>query len=329
MTSLTMTRPTIPTAAAGSGVPYVGNGHYCYANSTSMLLASSGYTVSPSTIEVLSAVGLGAVWKESERLFFFGHTAPDVGVSRALDVLGFAYEERAYPGATTLPLDDLRAALTRGPVALGPLDIGHLTHMPGHRGGAGSDHYVLAYGIQGDDVLLHDPAGFPHALLPLADLDHAWRAERLKPRAPYRSWARPDRPSPPTDEQVRERALAWFREGYAPGHRAQAGDAGSGAWIAGIPALRAFTAGVRTGDQSKEAHGMMVGFLFPLGARRALDYASFFGPFRPDLAALKQEQAVLHGRCHSLAMRRDFPALAEALDALTETEAAFAAALLA
>ena len=45
---------------------------YCYANSTAMLLASAGETVSPRLIEVLSGVGLGAFQNRDGLPFFSG-----------------------------------------------------------------------------------------------------------------------------------------------------------------------------------------------------------------------------------------------------------------
>jgi NAD(P)-dependent dehydrogenase (short-subunit alcohol dehydrogenase family) len=70
--------------------PYVGNSHYCFANATAMLLASIGEHVSPSLIEALSGVGLGASWSDELGLIFFDASPPDVGISRALDLLGFS-----------------------------------------------------------------------------------------------------------------------------------------------------------------------------------------------------------------------------------------------
>lgn len=40
---------------------YIGNGHYCYSNSTVMFLSSIGENVSPQLVEVLTGVGLGAM----------------------------------------------------------------------------------------------------------------------------------------------------------------------------------------------------------------------------------------------------------------------------
>jgi hypothetical protein len=71
----------------------------------------------------------------------------------------------------------------------------------------------------------------------------------------------------------------------------------------------------------------MTHFLFQLAVRRALDFAAFFAPRRPDLATLKRDQAEQFGRCHVLAVRAAWPALADALDRVAETEAAIASAL--
>jgi hypothetical protein len=175
---------------------YVGNGAYCYANSTAMLLATIGEQVSPGLIEVLSGVGLGAETPPGSSELWFNNLVamPDYGISKALDILGFAYTERAHEDGATAPLDELRAALEEGAVVLGPVDMGYLRYVPGHQHAAGADHFVMAYAIDEQHVALHDPAGFPHVALPLADLALAWRAERVPyRRGAYRSWTQPRR----------------------------------------------------------------------------------------------------------------------------------------
>jgi hypothetical protein len=107
--------------------PYIGNSHYCYANATAMLLASVGEEVAPARVEVLSGVGLGALWLEDAQRLFSGLSAPDRGVSRALDLLGFAYTERAGRDGDPAPFDALREALAGSAVVLGPVDMGELT----------------------------------------------------------------------------------------------------------------------------------------------------------------------------------------------------------
>jgi len=53
-------------------VPYIGNGPYCYANATAMLLASIGENVPPSQIEVLT--GQGQSVAEAARMLNVGRT---------------------------------------------------------------------------------------------------------------------------------------------------------------------------------------------------------------------------------------------------------------
>lgn len=305
-------------------VTYVGNGAYCYANTTSMLLAPIGEAVSPALVEVLSGVGLGASWLPPAKLAFFGAVAPDVGVSKALDLLGFGYEEHSCADSDPLPLTDLRRALGEGPVALGPVDIGCLSYMPRARGPNGGDHFVLAYAVDEAEVHLHDPAGFPYVSLPFADLERAWRAEQVDyRRGAFRRWSAPHRRERLSDDERFGRALAWFAaiQGTAAAPAHQTGR------VAGPPAVRAYAAHVRTGEVTPAQAGHMTGFLFTLGAKRALDYAAFFEARRPDLATLKRRQAEHFGRAHTLAVRKQWLSLADTLEEVAELEEELAAAL--
>jgi hypothetical protein len=65
-----------------------------------------------------------------------------------------------------------------------------------------------------------------------------------------------------------------------------------------------------------------------LAARRALDYAAFFANRDDALAALKRAQAESFGRCHTLAVRQDWGALADTLERLAGVEHQFRAHLL-
>jgi hypothetical protein len=301
---------------------YVGNAAYCYANTTTMLLASVGESVSPSLVEVLTGVGLGASWDPSSRLAFFDSVAPDVGVSRALDLLGFDCQEQAGAARDPAPLDDLRRALAAGPVALGPIDMGDLSYIPWASQARGSDHFVLAYAIDAAELRLHDPAGFPHASLPLTDLEPAWRAERIPyRRGAFRRWFAPRRRERVPADELFARALASFRATAADRPVA------TGVRSTGPSAIRAFAAHLRAGPVTPDLDDHMTHFLFSLAARRALDYASFFEPRRADLAALKRRQAEQFGRCHVLAVRKEWPSLADALEPVAAIELQIARAL--
>jgi len=153
---------------------------YCYANSTAMLLASIGETVSPRLIEALSGVGLGAFQTPNGLPFFSGFAGlPDKGISAALEMLGFSFEETSCDQAELDPIDQLPALLERSAVILGPLDMQHLVYNPLRPLFPGVDHFVLALGVEGERIRLHDPAGFAHALIDRENLKAAWRADTI------------------------------------------------------------------------------------------------------------------------------------------------------
>jgi hypothetical protein len=301
-------------------VPYSGNGPYCYANATAMLLASIGETILPSRIEVLTGVGLSAFWMPGANLIFFSGTAPDVGVSQALQILGFEYTEKASQEGDPPPFEELGATLQVSPAVLGPLDMGYLHYLPFHEDTAGSDHYVLAYDMDEQEVHLHDPEGFPHVSLPRDQLDLAWKAKRIGyRRGSYRHWASPKRVRRPTEEEIYDGALDFFKTCY---HNAD--DLGTQLnWPIGHEAILACAEYVRGGQVSSQETGHMVGFAFRLGARRALDFATLFDFRDAALATMKRTQARLFGRCHTLAVRKDWASLAAALEQLANVEEAF------
>ena len=175
----------------GPATGYIGNAHYCYANTTAMLLASIGERVSPGLVEVLTGMGLGAAWLGGGELIFFSSSVPDLGITRALGLLGFEAVERAYGDDDPPALAELCAALASGPAILGPVDIGLLLYQPGKGRANGIDHFVLAYAMDDAEVHLHDPAGYPRVSLTLPDLVAAWRAEKVGyGRALLRGWSR-------------------------------------------------------------------------------------------------------------------------------------------
>lgn len=88
---------------------YIGNGPYCYSNSTAMLLESIGEHVEPRLIEVLSGVGLGAfMFKDQGLLFLSGLVStPDNGISSSLRLLGFQFSEESETNDTVIPIQSL------------------------------------------------------------------------------------------------------------------------------------------------------------------------------------------------------------------------------
>ncbi len=308
---------------------YQGNVPYCYANSVSMLLSSVGETVSPSLIESLTGMGLGAQWRPQENIIFFDMSTTDRGINMALDLLGFTYDEHAYAADAALPVDDLRSTLASGPAVIGPLDMGCLSYIPGHKFMHGSDHYVLALSVESGALRVHDPAGWPHALLPLDDLECAWRAEAIAyRRGAFRYWSSPARQTRPIKQELYDSALADFRTLYGNARHGNASALAS-ASATGAEAILAAADVIAADDPPKGLISHLEGFALRLGARRALDLADFLRIGDDTLANIKDTQAQLFGQAHTEAARRDYAALAATLRILAKTEQEFESALIA
>jgi hypothetical protein len=306
---------------------YQGNGAYCYANSASMLIReAAGEHFSPSYMEVLTGFALGASLERNDMLFFDNCTSsPDRALGNAFELLGFQVTEQVYGDNDPVPIDELGALLGKGPVLLGPLDMGHLTYNPNYRHLGGSDHYVLALEMNENEVLVHDPAGFPYAWLPLERLEPAWRADGIAwSSGTFRYWAGPKRIAHPTEEQIYERALRLFKSVY----EAQRKAARSGDRLFGADAITAKAEHIRAGQVRPEEKGHFVYFAFPLGARRANDFACFFKGRDGLLARLKEKQARLLGQCQSFAVLENWKEVYAALGWLADVEQEFEAAVL-
>lgn len=307
--------------------PYIGNGAYCYANSTAMLLSAIGENISPSKIEVLSGVGLGAfIQKESNLIFFSNLTGlPDAGISKALEILGFSYKERASQEAEPAPFEELKNDLAKSPAVLGPVDMGYLDYDPDYQHHAGIDHYVLAFNLDDEEVHLHDPAGFPYVSLSLNQLKLAWKAEHISYRRDfYRYWTALERVENPTEEEIYARTVQFLKFVYQESEK----KANNEKWIIGREAILFCADRIKNEKSSQEEIGHLTHFALPLGAKRALDFVSFFGFHDTDLYILKHKQARLFGKCHTLATKRAWPSLSDSLRELANTEEEFRYGLL-
>ena len=304
---------------------YVGNGPYCYANSAAMLLDSVGEAVEPRLLEVLSGVGLGAFWlAESQTLFLSGWASmPDVGVSRAFGLLGFEVAEEAESDGAPMPAEALARQLDNGPVLLGPLDMGELPYHPESRGANGVDHYVLALGVEDNEVVVHDPEGFPAVPIAIEALDRAWKAE-LVPfrRGSYRRWHSPTRNKSRAPEEIAEAAIQSFARAYEESRATVPPGV-----VIGPEAVEALVATTRDGKLAEQGLEHLRRFALPLGVRRALDYAWFLRDVDSKLADLKGRQARCLGRAHAAAAQGHHELLADHLLHLAGLESEFEAAL--
>eukprot|EP01132_Coremiostelium_polycephalum_P006145 gene6145-7655_t len=291
-------------------IQYYGSTPYCYANSTSMWIeAVTGQQVSPSIIEVLSGVSMGAVFYEKCNTFYFSQILPDYGLGKALKLLGFEFEEHLWDEKfenSRIPLDKLREILKKpegNPVVVGPLDMGHLIYNPEYMYLSGADHYVLAYDIDDENIYVHDPAGFPFASLPINNFLLAWKAEKIHDKlGAFRFWsdlkfpAGRDKVIPACDTY--EKSIKYFKEGIMEEKQSNADFFGKEAILKLAQRLEEG----RSEKITKLELDILKNFSFQLGARRALDYAIYFKqrPELQDLAEIKLRQAKLFGKCHSL-----------------------------
>lgn len=307
-------------------IPFFDGYWYCYANSAAMLLGASGFPVRPADIEVLSGVGLGACIPGELPFFSSAAGLPDRGISRALTILGFAFEEHAQEDGSDPPFDWLTSRLASGPVAIGPLDMSLLRYNPARPTGGGVDHYVLVSAIDASSVRVYDPAGYAAVTLSRDLLAQSWRASSIAyRRGAFRAWCAPRRVRTPSDESIRHEAVAWFKSLY----RTSVMKAAERGWLEGELAIRRLAKLARDRALSAAQSGHLRFFALPLGAKRALHFKEFFLAIDDGVAALKQQQAELFGDCHSRFMQDDPIGMADSLEALATCEAHLRDAILA
>lgn len=160
---------------------YTGSGPYCYSNSLAMVLGPAA--PAPAVIETLTGSPFGVqLIAGAQPLFDPYGWDPETGLDAAVELLGWRCR-RDDGGTPDEALARLRAACARGPVLVGPVNIGLLRYHPGTPWAADpdgrdvADHYLVALEVAADGtVLLHDPHGHPYATLPAADFLPAWQA---------------------------------------------------------------------------------------------------------------------------------------------------------
>ena len=294
---------------------YIGKAEYCYANSAAMLLAATGATVSPEAIEVCCGIGLSGFIGPGGRLFFSPSViAPDSGLSRAFDLLGFQVDHGSFDPDEALA--GLGKLLNRGPVLIGPVDMGQLSYNPNRS--AGADHFVLVYGQDGGGFRLHDPYGFPNVRLAGDDLLVAWRAEAVDyKQSACQFWQSPRRIQDLTKDQVAGRVWQFFREIYQQISQGRAGNR----TVIGAEAINQTARALAAGNLSKPAIGFLTGFSLPLAAKRAGDYAAYLASARPEFARLKLELADQFGVSQSQLASGNIRAAAASLKLIANLEA--------
>jgi len=123
----------------------------------------------------------------------------------------------------------------------------------------------------------------------------------------------------PDNDSIYRKAIESFKRGYLESSKIS----GESKLPIGKAAILALAQYVHEGPVTASQRAFMAQFSFRLGARRALDFASFFEKQEPGLAALKRTQAESFGRCHTFSAYADWPSLSRELHGLAEVEEKF------
>ena len=166
-------------------------------------------------------------------------------------------------------------------------------------------------------MLIHDPQEYPCVAISHAHFLKMWKADNIACKnGEYNYWTAPKRVRKPSQKQLYEAAINLFAGIYRrhdnPPEVKNHDDA-----------FRAIGAFIRKNRGLKHLEGQLIGFSMPLGARRALDYSSFFSPHNRKLCKLKDEQANLFGRAVVLGKQDKWLQIAETLDAIADVESKF------
>jgi hypothetical protein len=300
---------------------YTGNGPYCYANSLHMSLLGAGASPkevpSPGFLECLTTVPFGNWYmalEDGPLVFFSGaNIDPDLGLTRAIKTLGWTCQE-SRGGEEVEALVHLRDAVAQGPVLVGPVDIGYLSYNPNHSYMGGSDHFMVVLGIENDVVLLHDPQGFPCAVLPLSEFMQAWKAERVAyHHAPYTLRSMFQRVEQVSRAEMIERTLPTIRDNLVA-------NPGGPVVYGGVQVFTMLARELR--DHVSDAlAGHLHHFALPLAARRNLDASAFLREAGlTEAATCMEQQALLYGRVQYEAAHRRWLQVADYMERLAELE---------
>lgn len=300
------------------GVSYIGSGEYCYANSLSTVLQYAGEQFGPEYLECLTCVGNSAFMAADIPFFSSYFNAPDAGINRALTILGYTfkhtYSRDTDPSTAETRLNELKQALTKGPVVVGPMEMSRLVYNPNHNFLRGADHYMTVIEDKGDFLRVHDPKGFPFALLDVPNFLSAWKAETIDYRiGSYSMWADIKRVSEPSSVEIfnltnREIVSILRKERDLNDKHI------------GVGAIHTLAEHARQKSLAPHVLAHLTQFALPLGARRASDYYKFYKSYDEKKAALKYHLAKLFGTALSSLMLFSQESVADILLELADVE---------
>jgi hypothetical protein len=295
---------------------------YCLIRSLQMVLAFQGHEYPVAWLECVSGEPFGFVYLRGATELFavVGYAYHEAG-QRLLRALGYDYSFTSAGENDAAALATLDAALRDGPVAVGMLDMGYLTYAPDHQHALGADHAIVVLARRPDAVVVHDPAGYPAALLPLADFFQAWQRD-IYTGKPYGLWRIGAQREAPSADAILDGAIAHARELYtrsdelvAPGVTAHYG------W----QALRLLAEDMRA--ESQRNLGALPYFSWRVSGQRCFDGATFLRERLPEAAAIRWEQCQVYGEIQQASTSASRFKLAGLLERQADLEAAFITAL--
>ncbi|BAV79855.1 hypothetical protein SNAG_0980 [Streptococcus sp. NPS 308] len=295
---------------------YFGDVSLCYSYSLAMALETYGYDFKAEFLEAIMVMGNGAsIVKEDEEhpLVFFDNGMPDLSISHSLKILGFDYEDFYLKDGAEVNLEEIKGKLetflSNGPVVLGPLDMGHLTYNPNHTILYGVDHFVTVYGIDGQYLYLHDPAGFACMKVTFTDIIEAWKAEDIDyKRGAYSMWGNFKKVKSPSQTEIFQETARIMKNRYLNGQSS---------------VLECYAKAVAENGLNTEQKQLHQYFSFNLAAVRNLYLSKFLKDHDPEGARLKEELASLFGQAHISCLKEDYQELAHLLYQIAEVDGRF------
>ena len=295
---------------------YFGDVSLCYSYSLAMALETYGYDFKAEFLEAIMVMGNGAsIVKEDEEhpLVFFDNGMPDLSISHSLKILGFDYEDFYLKDGAEVNLEEIKGKLetflSNGPVVLGPLDMGHLTYNPNHTILYGVDHFVTVYGIDGQYLYLHDPAGFACMKVTFTDIIEAWKAEDIDyKRGAYSMWGNFKKVKSPSQTEIFQETARIMKNRYLNGQSS---------------VLECYAKAVAENGLNTEQKQLHQYFSFKLAAVRNLYLSKFLKDHDPEGARLKEELASLFGQAHISCLKEDYQELAHLLYQIAEVDGRF------
>jgi hypothetical protein len=201
------------------------------------------------------------------------------------------------------------------------LDMGYLTYAADHEQARGADHAIVVLARRPDAVVVHDPAGYPAAVLPLADFLEAWRRD-IYTGKPYGLWRIGAQHDAPGADVIWERTIARARELYT---RADEPVAPGIMGHYGPNALHLLAADLH--DEPQRSLGGLPYFSWRVSGQRCFDGATFLRERLPGAAAIRWEQCQLYGEIQSASTSADRSQLPGLLERQADLETAFITAL--